>query len=511
VVFPALLVLPPLLWLATALVSSAVEGGPPDATAGKLLLRSARVAAGAATAATLGGALFGWLLARYRMPGRELWGWCAFLALLLPPYAGALGWALALSPRDGALFAALQGLGAPPEVLRPYGSEVWCGWILAAAYWPVAAWLVHAAALSVPASLEDAARLHAGAGRAARWTALPALRGAVPAAALLVFLLSLADFGVPNSLGLAVYPVEIVNRFQYSRESGDAIRVALPLVALALAGVWLQGRLGLRAPEATADPTRRPALLTGATAWWGALFCLAWSAVTVLLPLGSLAAASLPPATYVAVWRESAGHLGNTLLTAGGGAALALGAAIACGALGRPRPGGPADLLLCAPYALPASLIGIAMIALLNRPGPLGALYDSLGGVVWTYGALFYPFAHKLLEPAWARVDADLLAEGASLGAGPWARFRHSQWPVIRPQAALAGGVVAVLAAREMDATALLRPPGGDTVAFRIHDYLHFGPTPNVAALCLVVVGVGLVTAALVRACLPGRRPEAPP
>ena len=28
----------------------------------------------------------------------------------------------------------------------------------------------------------------------------------------------------------------------------------------------------------------------------------------------------------------------------------------------------------------------------------------------------------------------------------------------------------------------------GDTVAFRIQDYLHFAPGPNVAALCIILV-----------------------
>ena len=61
--------------------------------------------------------------------------------------------------------------------------------------------------------------------------------------------------------------------------------------------------------------------------------------------------------------------------------------------------------------ALPASLIGVAMIGLLNRPGPPGWLYTSLGGLVWLYAALFFPFAYKTLQPAWGHVDGSLLDE----------------------------------------------------------------------------------------------------
>jgi ABC-type Fe3+ transport system permease subunit len=52
---------------------------------------------------------------------------------------------------------------------------------------------------------------------------------------------------------------------------------------------------------------------------------------------------------------------------------------------------------------------------------------------------------------------------------------------------------VALLAAREMDATALLRVPDGDTIAFRINDYLHFAPGPNLAALCVLLVVLSAV------------------
>jgi ABC-type Fe3+ transport system permease subunit len=114
-------------------------------------------------------------------------------------------------------------------------------------------------------------------------------------------------------------------------------------------------------------------------------------------------------------------------------------------------------------------------------------------------------------------VDPALLAAAALDGAGPWARFRVVTWPVLAPGALLGGAIVFVLAGREMDATALLRTPGLQTAPFKIQDYLHFTPVPNVAALCVLLVAaqVGLValTAALVRrlGIMKPRRPEGHP
>jgi ABC-type Fe3+ transport system permease subunit len=209
-----------------------------------------------------------------------------------------------------------------------------------------------------------------------------------------------------------------------------------------------------------------------------------------------LAAYSLPLSTYAAVWAESEDHFLNTLVTAGTAAALAVVLALAYGWCLLRRRNRLLDLALTLPYALPASLLGVAMIQILNRPGPLGLLYTSLGGLIWTYLVLFFPFANKGVQPAWERVDRDLLDEGAVLGAGPFTQFLHAGWPVARPYAAAAAAMVAVLAGREIDATALLRIPDGDTIGFRIYDYLHFAPGPKVAALSVLLVVLGAAAVA---------------
>lgn len=484
-------VLPPLLWL---LGSALFAAGNPaarflDPVARALLTRSLQLALTATGIALLLGVPYGWTAARSRMPAAGFWNSAFLLPLLLPPYGAAFAGSLLLS-REGWLNTWLVGAGWIPQPLEPFRSFWLAAWILGAAYWPVIAWFTRAAARSIPLALEEAARLHLTDTRAARWTAAPVVSPAVGAGALLVFLLAFADFGVPNSLGLPTYPVEIVNRFQFDRDPGHAVRLALPLLFLVIPLVWLQVRLLRRASLVAASGGGPPRFGSRAGGWLRAGGCAAVLAATSLLPLAVLAAHSLPLETFGAVWAESSGHFLNTLLSAGGGALLASGVALLHGWGTRGRVPPVLDLALTLPYAFPASLLGVAMIQILNRPGLLGELYTSMGGLIWTYGALFFPFAYKSLQPVWRRLDAELLDESRVLGAGEWVQFRKVAWPAVRPYAAVGTVLVFLLAAREMDATALLRIPGGDTLAFRIHDYLHFAPTPKVAALCLLVVGV---------------------
>ena len=459
-----------------------------------MLCRSVQLACLSVLFAAGLGVPFGWLTSRFRLPGRKVLLALSLLPLLLPTYCATLAWQMLLQ-REGPLNGTLLRLGWLHRPLSADGSLPMAAAVLAFAYWPIMAWCTRFAARSVPTTLEDAARLHLADVRAAGWSVRPALLSALPAGALLVFLLALADFGVPNTLAVPVYPVDVVNRFQLDRDPGVVARFAAPLLFLVVPLVFLQLRLLAHVPMAprTGERVRLLALpQRGATA---AAWCWLVMGGTFILPIAVLAAYSMPLTTYRAVFAESTDHFLNTVMSAGSASVIASLLALACGwvSIGRRRPA--LDLALSLPYALPGSLLGVAMIQVLNRPGVFDWIYTSLWGLVWTYVALFFPFAYKSLQPAWEHVDRELLDEGAVLGASAWTQFAHSGWPVVRHYAVTGGAIVAILAAREIDATALLRVPDGDTIAFRVSDYLHYAPGPNVAALSvlLVVLGAALV------------------
>jgi ABC-type Fe3+ transport system permease subunit len=72
----------------------------------------------------------------------------------------------------------------------------------------------------------------------------------------------------------------------------------------------------------------------------------------------------------------------NSLVLAASGATAvgALAVWIGCGrARAHPRLGRPADVLLVVLFALPSTVVGVGLIGLWNRPGPLGVVYVSMG------------------------------------------------------------------------------------------------------------------------------------
>ncbi len=101
------------------------------------------------------------------------------------------------------------------------------------------------------------------------------------------------------------------------------------------------------------------------------------------------------------------------------------------------------------PIVLPAVVSGVALLASLGRTGPIGGLLDDLFGITLpftTAGAVIaasfvaLPFVTLVAEAGFRGVSRDLEEVAATLGAGPWRRFRRIALPQAVP--ALAAGVV---------------------------------------------------------------------
>ncbi len=481
--------LAPTLWLVAAALGppdASDRAGPWDPAARHAAATTLAIALVATAAGAALGLPYGWRMARAGTDARRLLLSASLLPVLLPPYAHALAWLLLLG-REGPLRTVLPaGMSAASITGSPWTA----GLVLAAALWPVNAWFICVAARATPRDLEDAARMELAPGPAAWLAAWPAVRGGLAAGALLVFLLAAADFGVPGSLGVGSLSREIADRFQAGYDFREAGLLALPLLVAALPLVGANLRWIERIELASRDA--QEAARGGGSGLAGWLLALLALAIGAIAPLSALLYYARDAFPVGAVWNEAApalitsGALGMMAAILAVGVALALRGLVAAG-----------QLLLMLPYALPGSLVAIAAIGIMNRPGPLGDLYGTIWQLLWVYTVLFVPFAYRAVAAGWRRIDPDLLGEAGLSGAGTWARFRAVTWPAVSSHAGLAAAIVWLLAAREMDATALLRTPGLATAAFKIHDYLHFYPVPQVALLCLLmVVGQLLVVAA---------------
>ncbi|HEU4662951.1 MAG TPA: molybdate ABC transporter permease subunit [Dokdonella sp.] len=179
------------------------------------------------------------------------------------------------------------------------------------------------------------------------------------------------------------------------------------------------------------------------------------------------------------------------------------------------------ESLLFLPLILPPVVTGYALLALLGRHGPLGALLEQVGIVVafrWT-GAVIaaavmgFPLLVVTVRVAFDNVDRRLEAAAETLGAGAWRRFATITLP-LSLRGIAAGCVLAFARAfGEFGATIsfVSNIPGETrTLPIAIYELLNTpGGMPGVHRLALVALVVALgasAAAATIAGGTPWRR-----
>lgn len=144
------------------------------------------------------GVPFAFFTTRYKLPGATALRTLGTLPLILPTFIGAEAWLLLLG-RNGIITRFFADLGL--HIPSIYG---WQGVVLVFTlqFFPFVFLMVGAAINSVDRSLEEAARnLGASPWRVFRTVTLPVVTPAIASGALIVFCMSIENFGVPTIIG----------------------------------------------------------------------------------------------------------------------------------------------------------------------------------------------------------------------------------------------------------------------------------------------------------------------
>jgi len=461
-----------------------------DARQRQLLLSSTTLGAGSAVLATLIGAPLGFLLARAEIPAKNLFRLLLVVPLVIPPYILALAWTY---------LGGANGL-----VTRFFGDDLLATWtyslsgailVLAVAFYPLAMLATEAAARRVDGHLEEAALLVA-APRLVFWRiTLPLVAPGVAAAALLIFVLALSEFGVPGLLRVPVFTTEIFTAFAALYDFGAATSLAVLLLFAALfAGSvarLLVGEKFLASPRSS-----RVGLPLVLGKWqWAAFVGLAVVCFFfAVLPILVLALETGESGKIFTALRESRTAIFGSLLYAIGGATLSvlLGLPLGYGRA-RARLGGLIDLVLIVAFAVPGAIIGIGLIGIWNRPGAASAVYQSPVIIIIGYLARFVPVATLLLAASIRQVSTSQEEAAEVAGAGWLSVFTRIVLPQIRTGLVAAWVIVFIFAFGEMTTTILIAPPGESTLPIRIYTIIANAPSSTVATLSLMQAAIVLL------------------
>jgi ABC-type Fe3+ transport system permease subunit len=472
--------------------------------------------------------------------------WVAFGATLLALGLGAMV-AMVLTSIEGLLRQVLLGLVVATLALPPFllantwmhylgATGVWREWCPLDLYSPAGAilvlslWLWPVSALAVwsawqrlePAQLEAEPELQGLA--LFRFLLVPLGRGAGMVAGLITLVLAANNLTVPALLQVNVYAAEVwlsfSSTFWVNADGGlDWRRAASLTWPLVLLPLLLMGMLRKRAfPWPTVRGGLPPAAFRRALGpgWLAGAMGIAVPLVmlSVGLPVWQIVGTSETWAQLPGVVSAGAGAIGNSLGTAALVAAGCVVIAVAVTQFGRrsaafPRSGNAGsrfwDAAIWLPFLVPGVLIGILLIQLLNQPAT-GWFYQSMGVVLLALVLRYLAVGWALVRHALRSADPDLVDAARLEGASTWQIFWQVQWPQVAPQLAAAWYLVFLLCLWDVETLVLIMPPGGETVALRIFNLLHYGHTAHVNALCLVLLGGGVAPLLLLTAVRAFRR-----
>lgn len=448
----------------------------------RLLLNSLQVATlTAAGAAALGFCAALWLAGLDQRWRARLLG-VAVVALMLPPFLVTNCW------------LDIAGLASRWQPWLPLGlrSPMGAAWVLALLTWPLPMLATWGAWTGLqPAHLESEPLLRGTA--LVRWLLWPMARGALALATVVVFVLALNNFTVPTLLQVKVFPAEIWTRFNTNFDTAGALALSWPLVlAPGLLVVGLRRRR-LAWPRWETDASARTVRRQLGTGWWagcGAVTGLL-VALSVGLPAVELAGTARTWLELPAVLRTCTGPAWNSAWSA----ALAATTCVGAGLLTWRWRLGPWVWL---PFLVPGLLLGIGLIWALNRPG-LAAFYQS-AGVMWLgLGLRYVGLGWTGVALALRGLDRDLMDAARLEGASGWQLVRWVQLPLAGPQLGAAWYITYLLALWDVETLVLIVPPGGETLALRIFNFLHYGHSAQVNALCVLLLALAVAPLAAAR------------
>ncbi|HUS09638.1 MAG TPA: iron ABC transporter permease [Pyrinomonadaceae bacterium] len=461
-----------------------------------LLLNSTLLGACSALLATLLGSPLGLLLARARLPAKQVLRIALIIPLIIPPYVLALAWIL---------FTSSTGLLA-----RIIGRDLFSGWtysfagavvVLSLAYYPLSMLATEAASRRVDGHLEEGALLVTNTRRVLWRITVPLITPIVAAAALTTFVLGLSEFGVPSLMRVRVYTTEVFTAFAALYDFGTATALAVPLLAVTfIVAVTIKLIIGERfiSDRRSVYPAL-PVTLDRYRIFVFAGTILVLTA-SVVLPLMTLAYEAGNFQRFTSTLEGSGAAIINSLSLAAIAATLIIVLATFLGywrGRTKRRWRGLFDLVLLVIFAVPSTVLGVGLIGLWNRPGLFGKIYTSQVIIIIAYIARFVTVAALILAAS-VRQIPESLEEAAEVAGGSWPRtFAQIVIPNIVPGVAAAWLVSFILAVGELGTTILVAPAGESTLPVRIYTLIANTPSSEVAALALMEVGIVLIPLAM--------------
>jgi iron(III) transport system permease protein len=487
----------------------------------KAFLNTLLVSSGCTVLATTLGVSLAWVNARTNCPFRDYLEPFNLIPFFLSPFVGAIAWHNLAAPQTGMLNAlARSWFGVEGYVLNV--DNLWgVIWVTGIFFAPLVYLFVVGSLRRMDPSLEDSARTTgAGLFRTTMTVTLPLVMPGILSGAIIVFVTSAGEFGVPFKLS-APYGWQTLTTQIFSKAVGDdanhylGASMSMALGAITVFLIWVQQRyIAPRSFTTVTGKGFRPNVLDLGQLRWAAFgLNMVYILVSVVLPIVSLVIVSLHP-VWTAEIRPDQMSLGNyektlffwdpnsitaatngiinSFILAFGGASIAMVLALVVSYMIHRTKGFGSRLLdfLCVvPIGFPGIVLAMGvLVTYIQTP-----IYATLWILLLGYITRFFPYGQRNIASIMMAISEELDQSSRMAGASWFTTLRRITIPLLKPGIFAGWILLFVIFLRELSISIILYTTGTETLSVGVYYLANFENEPLTSALSMAQTVVLLI------------------
>lgn len=479
----------------------------------KAFLNTLIISSGSTILATFLGVSLAWINARTNCPGRDYLEPYNLIPFFLSPFIGAIAWHNLGEPQTGLLNNWARDIFGIEGALINVDNIWGVIWVTGIFFAPLVYLFVVGSLRRMDPSLEDSARTTgAGLVRTTMTVTLPLVMPGILSGAIIVFVTSAGEFGVPFKLS-APYGWETLTTQIFSKAVGDdanhflgaAMSMALGIITVFL--IWVQQRyIAPRSFTTVTGKGFRPNVLDlGPWKWVAFAYNLMFIAVAVVLPIvcliivsvhpvwtGKIVWADLTTINYVKTlfwWRPDAiaaatNGIVNSLILAFGGASIAMVMALVISYMIHRTKGFGVrmlDFLSVVPIGFPGIVLAMGvLVTYIQTP-----IYATLWILMLAYITRFFPYGQRNISSIMLAISEELDQSSRMAGASWFTTLRRITIPLLKPGLFAGWILLFIIFLRELSISIILFTTGTETLSVGVYYLTNFENEPLTAALSM--------------------------
>lgn len=474
-------------------------------------INTLRLAFGVMIGCLLLGLPIGILRGLFHVPGARIWDVIFLIPFLIPPFIAAIAWMMTLQPRG--YLEQLLGFNLGSFLFSFTG----VAFVMTLNLFPLVYFAVSRSFELVGSRYASAARVHgAGAWRTFFQIILPLSIPAIAASLLIVFAMSIEEFGTPAALaartGFDVLVTGIYIRLSdWPIDLSGAALGSVLLMIMVLAAFILQNWIATRRSyiSQTGKPSDLEKLPLAHWLWPVQGLFLLVALLGVVIPLLAIISTSLMGTIsgglhwnnfdfrhYEPIFQKGSRSL-SAITTSG---VLAITTAFITALVGglvayivvRGTGAGRTlmDGLSILPNAIPAIVLAVGIILAWNSPYLPFTLYGTAFILLIAYVGILLPYPIRYAIARLRQISGSLDDAARVAGASPVLSLRHITLPMLAPALIAAMMLVFAIASRELVASIMLAPAGVRTIGTFVFAQFEQGSVQTGMAMSVIAIAI---------------------